>query len=140
MPRNDVDALARQLRNHGLHARALEPDAGADGIDRVISRRHGDFRSAPCLSDDFLDLDDALVDLRHFDREQGLHEQWIGPRQDQPGASRRFLELSENRPDRLALAKPFTGVLLAPRDHGLSLPNAIQHDDDLASLDRLHLA
>jgi hypothetical protein len=42
-PRNDVDLLALQFVDHGLHARAAHADAGADRIDRGIPRNHADF-------------------------------------------------------------------------------------------------
>ncbi len=42
VPLDDVDLLALQLADHGLHARAAHADAGADGIDRGILGDHGD--------------------------------------------------------------------------------------------------
>ncbi len=41
-PRNDVDLLALQFVDHGLHARAAHADAGADRIHRGIARDHAD--------------------------------------------------------------------------------------------------
>jgi hypothetical protein len=38
-PGHDVDALAAEFVDHGLHARALEADAGADRIDGVVLAR-----------------------------------------------------------------------------------------------------
>ena len=42
VPLDDVDLLALQLVDHGLHALAAHADAGADGIDRGILGDDGD--------------------------------------------------------------------------------------------------
>jgi hypothetical protein len=49
-PRHDVDPLAVELVHNGLHARALEADARANRIDRVVAREHGDLRAATDLA------------------------------------------------------------------------------------------
>ena len=45
VPLNDVDLLAAQFADDRLHARALHADAGADRIDVLFARRHGDLGS-----------------------------------------------------------------------------------------------
>ncbi len=46
VPGNDVDLLALQLADDGLHAAAAHADAGADRIDRGIAADHGDLGAA----------------------------------------------------------------------------------------------
>ena len=81
-PRDDVDLLALQLGDHRLDARAAHADAGADRIDRGIARDHGDLGAAARIAGDRADLDDAVVDLRHFLREQLRHELRMGAGQE----------------------------------------------------------
>ena len=81
-PGNDVDLLALQFADDGLHARAAHADAGADRIDRGIARDHGDLGARARIAGDRLHLDDAVVDLRHFLLEQLRHELRMGARQE----------------------------------------------------------
>src|SRR5690606_11667632 len=74
VPGDDVDRLAAELVDDGLHAAALDPDAGADRIDVRVGRRDGDLRAVPRLAGARLDPHDALVDLGHLHLEQ-LHQQ-----------------------------------------------------------------
>src|SRR5438034_36337 len=138
-PGDDVDALAAQLVHHGLHARALEPDAGAHRVDRVVPRRDGDLGAAPRLARRRADLDDLLLNLRHLELEQRLDEQRDGARQDQPRALGRLLDPLQDRPDGVALVEVLAVVLLAVGDDRLRLAKLRQHHHDLAALDLLHL-
>src|SRR6185369_1330855 len=74
---DDVDLLALQLADHGLHALSAHADAGADRIDRGILGDHGDLGPRPRVARHRLDLHDAVVDLGHLLREQLRHE--LGP-------------------------------------------------------------
>src|SRR4029077_8272861 len=65
-PRNDVDLLALQFIDHGLHARTAHADAGADRIDRGIPGNHAVFRARAGIAGHRLDLDYAVIDFRHF--------------------------------------------------------------------------
>src|SRR5690606_29878737 len=136
----DVDPLATQLADDGLHARALQPYARADRIDRIVTRRHRDLGAAADLARDRLDLDDALVDLGHLELEQARDETRIRPREDQTRTLRRLLHALQHRTDRLALAEPLARVLLLPRDDRLGIARLVQHHHDLAALHLLHLA
>src|SRR5208282_3524091 len=57
-----------------LHARTAHADAGANRIDRGIARNHGDLGARAGVARHCLDLDDAVVNFRHFLREQFRHE------------------------------------------------------------------
>src|SRR4051812_45933216 len=87
-----------------------------------------------------LDLDDALLDLRHLQLEQCLHEQGVGPAENQTRTFRRFLDALENSANRLALMEMLAMILLAVRNDRFGLAELVQHDDELAALDLLHFA
>src|SRR5262249_44436156 len=59
-PGNDVDLLALQLVDDGLHAGTAHADAGADRIDRGIARDHADLGAGTGIAGYRLDLDDAV--------------------------------------------------------------------------------
>ena len=65
-PLDDVDLLALELADHRLHAGAPHADAGADRIDAAVVGMHGDLRAAAGVTRHRVDLDDAVVDLRHL--------------------------------------------------------------------------
>ncbi len=52
------------------HAAAARADAGADGVDHVVVRRHRDLAAVSGLARERLDLDDPVGDLGHFDLEE----------------------------------------------------------------------
>ena len=81
-PGNDVDLLAAQLLHHRLDAAAAHADAGADRVDAAVLGDHRDLGAAARIAGTGLDLDDAVVDLRHFLLEQLLHEARMGARQE----------------------------------------------------------
>ena len=104
-PRNDVDLLALQFVDHRLHARAAHADAGADRIDRGIARDHGDLGARARVAGDRLDLDDAVVDFRHFLREQLGHELRMGARQEDLRAARLAAHVVDVGADAVAVAE-----------------------------------
>ena len=77
-PGDDVDLLALQLLDDRLDAAALHADAGADRVDRAVVADHADLGAAARIAGGGLDLDDAVVNLGHFLREQLLHEVGMG--------------------------------------------------------------
>ena len=74
VPRDDVDLFALKLVHHGLHARTAHTDTGADRVDAVVIGNHGDLGAASRITGHGLDLDDAVIDFRHFHLEQFFHE------------------------------------------------------------------
>jgi hypothetical protein len=102
-PWDDVDSLAVQFVHHGLNARALEADARADRVDRIIAREDGDLGSAAHFAGGRTNLDDVLLDLGHLELEQRLHEQWVAAAQNESRTLRRLLDALENGADGFAL-------------------------------------
>src|SRR5690606_6854511 len=81
-PRDDVDLLTLKFANDGLNTRAAHTDAGAYRIDRGIVRDDGNLRARTRIAGDRLDLDDAIIDFRHFHGEQLDHELRMRARQE----------------------------------------------------------
>src|SRR5690606_17003031 len=69
-PGYDVDLLALELAYHRLNPAAPHADAGADRVDTGIVGHDGDLRPAAGVAGHRLNLDDAVVDLRHLLGEQ----------------------------------------------------------------------
>ena len=74
IPWNDVNLLTLQFVDYRLHPAAAHPHAGAHGVDRTVVTDHRDLGAAAGVTRDSLDLDDAVVNLRHFHLEQLGHE------------------------------------------------------------------
>ena len=135
VPLDDVDLLALQLVDDGLHARAAHADAGADGIDGGILGDDGDLGAAAGIAGDRLDLDDAVVDFRHFLREQLRHELRAGARKEDLRAARLAADVVDVGADAVAVAH------VLARDHLVAADDALgtaEVDDDVAVLDALH--
>ena len=81
-PLDDVDLLALQLVDDRLHAAAAHADAGADRIDRAVLGAHRDLGAAARIAGHRHDLDDAVIDFRHFLAEQPGHEFRMRARQE----------------------------------------------------------
>jgi hypothetical protein len=73
-PQHDVHTLAGELVGDGIDARTAHAHAGADGVDALVVRDHGDLGAAAGVAGAALDLEQALLDLGHFLREQLDHE------------------------------------------------------------------
>src|SRR3989449_11209643 len=93
-----------------------EPDARAHRVDRIVARRDGDLGTAARLPRGGADLDDLLLDLRHLELEQGLDEQRVGTRQNEPRTLGRLLDPLQHGADRVPLVKVLAVVLLAVRN------------------------
>ena len=71
---DDVDALAGELVGHRGHARAAHADAGALRIEPRVVRLDRDLGADARVARGGLDLDQAFLDLRHFQLEQPHQE------------------------------------------------------------------
>ncbi len=135
VPLDDVDLLALQFVDDGLHAGAAHTDARADGIDRGILRDHGDLGARARIAGDRLDLDDAVVDFRHFLREQLGHELGPGARQEDLRPALLAAHVVDVGANAIAEAHVFA------RDHFIAADDAFgfaEVDDDVAVLGALH--
>lgn len=82
------------------------------------------------LPHDFLDLDDALFDLGHFELQQPLQKDRIGPADDHLRRTARLTtHLFDDRPERVALTVTIARDLLLARQDQL---RAVVHDQHLA--------
>ena len=132
---NDVDLLAAQLADDGLHARALHADAGADRIDVALARHDRDLGALARLADGAADDDRAVVDLRHFHLEELDEQTRIGAREDDLRSFRLRVHVDDDGFDAVALRVALGARLLAARDDPLGL--AIEVDDHVAALEAL---
>src|SRR5687767_1302623 len=74
VPLDDVDLLATQLVDDRLHAESALTDARAPRVDARLPCAHGDLGARSRLARDTDDLHLAVVDLRHLELEQALHQ------------------------------------------------------------------
>src|SRR5690606_17878349 len=129
VPRNDVDLLALKLIHHGLHTRAPHADAGADGVYGAVVGDHADLGARPRIAGDGLDLDDAVVDLRHFHLEQFRHELRIGPGKEDLRPARFAADILDVAADPVVRAVAFAADLLVSPQDRLAPADV---DDDVA--------
>src|SRR5207302_2617889 len=135
---DDVDLLAAQLADDGLHARAFHADAGADRIDVALARHDRDLGALAGLAHGAADDDGAVVNLRHFHLEELDQQARIGAREDYLRSFRLRVDVDDDRFDAIALRVALGARLLAARDDSLGL--AIEIDDHVAALEALHVA
>ena len=133
-PRDDVDLLALQFADDGLHPAAAHADAGADRVDAAVARNHRDLGAAAGVARHRLDLDDAVIDLRHFLGEQLGHELRVGARQEDLRPARLLAHVVDVGAHPLALAEALARQQLVAAQHRLG---AAEIDDDVAELDPL---
>src|SRR6195952_5140571 len=123
---------ALQFIDHGLHARAAHADAGADRIDRGIPGNHADFRARAGIAGHRLDLDDAVIDFRHFLREQLRHELRMGAGQENLRSAGFAADVENIGADAVAVAEHFARQHLVTAHDGFA---AAEIDDHAAIFD-----
>ncbi len=133
-PGNDVDLLALEFGDHRLHARAAHADAGADRIDAAVVGDDGDLGARARIARDRADLDDAVIDFRHFLGEQLGHELRMGARQEDLRAAHLLAHVVDVGAHALALAEALARQQLVAAQDRLG---AAEIDDDVAELDAL---
>src|SRR6185369_12241587 len=112
---DDVDLLAAQLADDGLHAHALHSNAGANGINVLIFGHHGDLRTLAGFTRDRADHDGAIVDLRNFRLEQVLYQLRRGARDDHARAFARTFHANDHNPNAFTDGERFQARLFFAR-------------------------
>ena len=110
------------------------PTQAPTGSMRAVAADHADLGAAARIARGGLDLDDAVVDLGHFLREQLLHELGVRAAEEDLRAAVVALDLHDQRAHALADAGGLARDLLVAADHALG---AAEVDDHVAELDRL---
>ena len=136
-PGDDVDLLAAQLLHHRLDAAAAHADAGADRVDAAVLGDHRDLGAAARVAGAGLDLDDAVVDLRHFLLEQLLHEARMGAREEDLRPAHLVADIVEKGADAILGAEQLARDQIVAADDRLGPAEVDQH---VAVLDALDLA
>src|SRR5690606_27069834 len=118
-------------------AAAAHADAGADRVDRGIPRDHADLGAAAGIAGDRLHGDDAVIDLRHFLREQLGHELRMGARQEDLRPALLAAHVVDEGADAVAGAEGLARDRLVAAHDRLG---AAEIDDHVAVFDALDLA
>ena len=129
IPRNDVDLFALQFVHDGLHTAAAHTDASADRVDRVVIGNHGNLGARTRVTGDGLDLDDAIIDFRHFHLEEFRHELRVGARQEHLRAARLATDVLDIAADAVAGAIRLAADLFVAAQNRFATANI---DDDVA--------
>ena len=126
--------FALELLDDRLHAAALHADACADRVDRAVVADDADLGAAARVAGGGLDLDDAVVNLRHFLGEQLLHEVRVSSAEEDLGTTGFAGDAQDQRADTVADADHLARNLLVAADNAFG---AAEVDDDMAELDAL---
>ena len=110
------------------------PTQAPTGSIEEFARDDGDLGARARIAGDRLDLDDAVVDLRHFLREQLRHELRMGARQEDLRAALFAAHVVDVGADAIAVAEYFARDQLVAADDRLA---AAEIDDDVAVFDAL---
>src|SRR6185312_5003021 len=127
---DDVDLLAAELADDGLHASAAGADAGAHRVDLLVAAGDRDLGAVARLPGEGLDLDGAVGDLGDLELEEAADELGAGAGQDDLRAAGRVLDLEQERADAVARLVFLARDLLAGRHHRLGLAQV--HEDVIA--------
>jgi hypothetical protein len=133
-PVDDVDALAGEFVGHRGDARAAQADAGADRVDARVVRDDGDLGAQAGVARGRLDLEQAFLDLGHFEFEQ-LHDEFgCGARQHDLRAAGAAVDAQQVGAHAVADAQVLAG------DHLVAVQEALDaagFDDRVAAVDAL---
>ncbi len=110
------------------------PTQAPTGIDAAVVGDDGDLGARARIARDRADLDDAVVDFRHFLREQLGHELRMGARQEDLRAAHFLAHVVDVGAHALALAEALARQQLVAAQDRLG---AAEIDDDVAELDAL---
>ena len=132
---NDVDLLAAQFADDGLHAHAFHSHTCAYSIYVLIFGHDCDLGSLACLSRNGADHDGAVVNLRNFRLKQMLHKLRHSARNNYPGPLRGALHPSDHHPYTFTHRERLKPRLLLAGHASLRLPDV---EDHVGTFDTLH--
>src|ERR1019366_2479267 len=118
---DDVDLLAAQLADDGLHAHALHAHAGAYAIYVAVAALDGDLSALAGFARASLDGHRAVVDLGDFLLEEAHHQLRRGARHHHPGTFAGLVHQPNHAADAVAHAVAFQARLLLLGQLGLGL-------------------
>ena len=106
-------------------------DAGRDGVDVGVLGPDSHLGAGAGLAADGLDLDGAVVDLRHFQLEQALDEAGVGAADHDAGAALACHDIHDVDLQHLALGVDLAGDLLVAGQDGLAALAQVEGNDAL---------
>src|SRR6478735_2879969 len=133
-PVDDVDLLAVQLAHDGTHPRAHRADARALGVQARNGGVHRDLGAVTGLAGQRLDLDAAVGDLGHLEREELLDQVGVGARQADLRAAHAALDRDDEAAQPLAVHVLLTGNLLGQRQDALDRAEVDGHVSRVGAL------
>ena len=123
----NIDLLAFQLPDDRLDTCAPHADTGADRIHVIAGGVHGHLGPVAGLPDHLVDLDRAIVDLRHLELEDLAHELRVRARQDDLQAGGGLLHFVDESADAVIRPVHFPRALVLARHDAFRLA---QIDED----------
>ena len=113
-PLDNIDFLALQFVNHRLDPTAPHADTSADRIDTGIIGHHCDLGPAAGIPCNRLDLDNAVIDFRHFLGKQFRHELGMGAGEKNLRATQFVAHVINIGSDPVTLTQAFPRQCLVP--------------------------
>ena len=135
IPRDDVDALARDLVGDRLHARAAHADAGAHRIDPRVVAAHRDLGADTGVARRTQDLDETLAHFRHLELEELDQELRRRTREEELRAARLGAHFLEEGLDAVLRLDELARDHVDARDEPLGV--AAEVDEDAVAVDTL---
>src|SRR5262249_36672614 len=99
---DDIDLLAAQLADDGLHAHAFHADAGAHAVHVAVARQYSDLGALAGLARARLDGHRTVVNFRHFLLEEAHDELRRAARHHHPRATAEFIHVLDHTADSVA--------------------------------------
>ena len=136
-PVDDIDLFVVEFFNDGLYPHALQTHAGTHGIDAFIVGKNSHFGSVSGKTGHSLDLDDAVVNLRHFDLKQPDEELRRCTRHDDLRAPVGLRHLFDDGPDGIPTVPSFVVNLFRSLKTDFHM---IDGNENLIAIDLSHIA
>ena len=137
VPFDHVDLFVVQFANDALDAYTAHADARAHRVDPMLEGLHGDLGALAGLASDALDLDLAVIDLRHFQLQQAAQQVAVVTADDDLRAAIRLANFQNVDANLVVGAIAFSLNLMA-LGHDRLCP--AQPDGDVLAADALHRA
>src|SRR5216683_1825538 len=127
-------SITTLVTSAGASALTTNVAGSDDRVDAAVARDHRDLGAAPGVARDRLDLDDAVIDLRHLLGEQLGHVLRMGSRQENLRAARFLPDVIDIGAHPLALAEALARQQFVSAQHR---PGAAEIDAQMAEFDAL---
>ncbi len=135
IPWNDVDFFALKLIHNGLYTRTAHTDTGANGINGAVIGNHSNLCARSGITSNSFNLNDAIVDFRHFHLEQFGHEFRRSARQENLRTARFAAHILDETANSIIGAIRFAANFFVAAQNAFATTNVY---DNVAILFALH--